>query len=171
MKISQLSKLKISRIHIIGDPASGKTYLAKLLSKKLKIKHYDLDDITHRKDGSKRDKEERRKLLHKVCVEKRWIIEGAYTHSWISEALKKSNVIIWLDLPIGLTALRLIKRESGRRLLGRIENRGDFLTLFKYLLHYKTHLEDARTLKPLAKKIIRIKTGAELKQLINIISQ
>ena len=33
------------KIHIIGCSGTGKTYLARKLSKKYNIQHYDLDDI------------------------------------------------------------------------------------------------------------------------------
>ena len=33
------------KIHIIGGPGSGKTYLAEKLSKELGIQHYDLDEL------------------------------------------------------------------------------------------------------------------------------
>ena len=33
------------KIHIIGGPGSGKTFLAEKLSKELGIRHYDLDEL------------------------------------------------------------------------------------------------------------------------------
>ena len=39
------SKVNYKKIHIIGPPASGKTYFVNKLSKKFDIKHFDLDDI------------------------------------------------------------------------------------------------------------------------------
>lgn len=35
----------IMKIHIIGGPGSGKTFLAEKLSKELGISHLDLDDL------------------------------------------------------------------------------------------------------------------------------
>ena len=36
---------KINRFYIIGPEGSGKSTLARIISKKLKIEHYDLDDL------------------------------------------------------------------------------------------------------------------------------
>ena len=37
--------MKFGKIHIIGGPGSGKSYMAKLISNQINIKNYNLDDI------------------------------------------------------------------------------------------------------------------------------
>ena len=54
------------KIHIVGGPGSGKTYLARKLSRELGILHYDLDDVQWANEsgyGKKRDTAERDALL------------------------------------------------------------------------------------------------------------
>ena len=60
--------------------ASGKTTLAKKISKKLNIQHYDLDDLFwERKYDLKRSHEECTKRLKKIAKKKQWIIEGVFS--------------------------------------------------------------------------------------------
>ena len=40
------------KIHIVGGPGSGKSFLAKKLSRELGIPHYDLDDIQWVNEGA-----------------------------------------------------------------------------------------------------------------------
>ena len=46
------------RIFIVGSPGSGKTTLASILSKKLQIPHFDLDEIRFPSPKKKRPDEE-----------------------------------------------------------------------------------------------------------------
>ncbi len=68
------------KIHIIGGPGSGKTYLAEKLSKELGIRHYDLDELQWDNNsdsyGVKREPAERDRLLADVLKKNDWIIEG-----------------------------------------------------------------------------------------------
>ncbi|MDY7045555.1 shikimate kinase [Virgibacillus sp. M23] len=59
-----------SKIRIIGSVGSGKTTLAKLLAKQLRITYYELDNVVwyRRKTGDiKRTIEERKKILSSMC--------------------------------------------------------------------------------------------------------
>ena len=145
MELKQIPK-NIQRIYILGGPGSGKTYIANILSKQLKItltrpsrrvngmekcahprtevrglcrhffiKPFDLDDIAFEiKYTKRRSEEECAKILKRICSEKRWIIEGAYTSPWVHDALQKSDIIILLDFPITTTIYRIILREIHR---------------------------------------------------------
>lgn len=73
------------KIHIIGGPGSGKSFLAEKLSKELGISHFDLDDLQWDNKsasyGIKRSPDERDRLLNDVLSHNDWIIEGVY-YAW-----------------------------------------------------------------------------------------
>ena len=152
-----------SRIYILGGPASGKTHLASQLSKKLNIRHHDLDDLAFEtKYSKKRDYLEREKLLEKICANKSWIIEGSYAREWVHTAFSKSDVIIFLDFPISTIIARLIAREFGRRRSGL----KDFLLLLKYAFTYKQYLKEDGIFEQYQNKVNRISSKAEIDHLL-----
>jgi len=73
---------KYKKILIVGDAGRGKSTLAKNLSKKLGIKHFELDDIFWLKKYSiRRTNEEHIKLVMNLLdKESSWIIEGSTRH-------------------------------------------------------------------------------------------
>lgn len=108
------------KIHIIGCSGSGKTYLAKCLSKKLNIPRFDLDDIqwdnTTNSYGVKMPVDKREALFEEILKNDSWIIEGVY-YSWVGRSFKEADVIYLLDMPKYIyksrIILRFIKRKVG----------------------------------------------------------
>ncbi len=99
----------MKKIFIIGMTGSGKSSLAKKISKKLKIPTYDLDDIFWiEKYSVKKDDENCKIELKKILKKETWIIEGVY--DWGKEAADKSDLIIWLNYGINICAYRVFKR-------------------------------------------------------------
>jgi len=108
-------------------------------------------------------------------MRKRWITEGVYW-KWISEALTKSDVIIWLDFPLTLTTFRIIRRHLARKLADKIDCKDDLLNLLKYSFRYKFGKKAAypnfkNTLKPYKKKVIIIRNSKEFENLIHAVSK
>ena len=107
------------KIYIIGCSGTGKTYLAKKLSNKYNIPHYDLDNIywdnSFQKYGIKTEIEKRDKLLQDILEEDSWIIEGIY-YKWLEQSFKEADIIYILDLPKYIYKFRIIKRFIKRKL-------------------------------------------------------
>lgn len=115
IKIMKANNFDMKRIYILGNAGSGKTYLAKKLSKILKIQDYNLDDIFfYRKYDKKRSEKNREKLFKSIYKKKKWIIEGGYL-SWIEEGIKKSDLVIFIEVPFYKTIYRVFKRFKKRK--------------------------------------------------------
>ena len=119
--------------------ASGKSTLGKKLSEKLGLKYYDMDDIFwEKKYTMKRSNSECKKLLAKLVKKDKWVVEGCFSR-WIEPAVRRSQVIVWLDLPFLILVYRLLIRKVFR---GRL-NWGEFyrqtIQNYRYSRYRKHH--------------------------------
>ena len=107
------------KIHIIGCSGSGKTYLAKALSKKYNTPHFDLDDIQWDNNaggyGVKIPVKKRTELLNDILKNDSWIIEGVY-YTWVGKCFEDADKIYVLDIPKRVYKYRIIKRTIKRKL-------------------------------------------------------
>ena len=102
-------------------PASGKTWLAEALSKKLSIPHIHLDRFWFeaggnevKKDASVEERERvrayiREKVTTAIAADS-WVSDGLYTRTVQPEITKRADVIIFLDLPLWRRLLNHAKR-------------------------------------------------------------
>jgi len=141
------------KIHIIGGPGSGKSFLAKELSKRYGIPRYDLDDLFWENDtgryGVKRDPQERDALLEQILQKKDWIIEGVY-YAWCGRCFEDADKIYLLDVPRHQARHRIIRRFVRRKLAledGKRETLRSVSDLLKWADHYReSNLPEIRKL-------------------------
>lgn len=126
------------KIHIIGGPGSGKTFLAEKLSKELGIQHYDLDELqwNNQSDsyGVKRTPDERDRLLCDVLNHKDWIIEGVY-YAWCQQCFADADEIYVLSIPKHKYRYRIVRRFI-RRKLGLEQGKKETLKSLSRLLRW-----------------------------------
>lgn len=88
----------MKKIYIIGPVASGKTTLARKLSKKLNIKMYELDKIVwDDARGVKRSDEEIVLLFANILNKTSWIIEDVGRNKF-REGIKVADIVYYIDL-------------------------------------------------------------------------
>ncbi|MBR0040186.1 MAG: DNA topology modulation protein FlaR [Oscillospiraceae bacterium] len=131
------------KIHIIGGPGSGKSFLAKELSKQYGIPCYDLDDLFWDNEagryGTKRDPQERDALLDGLLQKQDWIIEGVY-YAWCGRCFEDADRIYLLDVPRHQYRHRIIRRFVRRKLAledGKRETLTSVSELLKWADHYR----------------------------------
>lgn len=106
------------KIHIVGGPGSGKSFLAKKLSRELGIPHYDLDDIQWANESGyekKRDTGERDALLEQILQRDDWIMEGVY-YAWCGRCFEDADRIYLLTVPRRVYRYRILRRFLRRKL-------------------------------------------------------
>ena len=88
----------MKKIYIIGSVASGKTTLARKLSKKLNIKMYELDKIVwDDARGVKRSDEEILLLFANILNKTSWIIEDVGRNKF-REGIKVADIVYYINL-------------------------------------------------------------------------
>ena len=130
------------KIHIVGGPGSGKTFLAQKLSRELGIPHYDLDDVQWANEGgygTKRDIAERDALLEQILQRDDWIIEGVY-HAWCGRCFEEADRIYLLTVPSRVYRYRILRRFLRRKLglePGKKETLKSLFALLKWADKYQ----------------------------------
>lgn len=131
--------MKPQKIYILGPEGSGKSTLAKILSKKLKIKHYDLDDVVWiRRYDKKRNYKNWSKKLDSIVKKKKWIIEGIFG-GWTESAFKKADLVIMLNLEYHLLIKNLVKRALIGKLTGLEREKTNIKETIKVIKHVKKY--------------------------------
>ena len=110
------------KIYILGNSASGKSTLAVLLSEKLNIDVYHLDDLFWKdKYNELYNESEQVSIIQNILPKKNWIIEGAYYEDAIVNAISlQADCIIVIRPKYFIVILwriitRAIKRNLGKK--------------------------------------------------------
>lgn len=119
------------KVYFIGASGTGKTTLAKALSARLGIVHFDSDDYFHYPTDppyqKERSPEDRAQLLSRDLNQHRsWVLSGG-AGTWVPAVEFKPTLVVFLYLPPDIRLKRIIDRE--RLLYGaRISTGGDMET-------------------------------------------
>jgi len=100
----------IKKIHICGAYGSGKTTLAKELSKLLKIPYYSFDDIKYIvKYTKKRPVSERKAIVKKIASKSKFITEGPWS-GYGEDAFKRADLVILVKTKPSRCVYQVVKR-------------------------------------------------------------
>ena len=105
------------RIQIVGSSNAGKSTLAARLSSETGYPHIELDALNFEpnwRGRNKHDPDEFRRLIREATNSDSWIVEGNYTLYSHELTWPHADTIIWLDLPLSLQSVRLLRRSWRR---------------------------------------------------------
>lgn len=103
------------KVYIVGSVASGKSTLARLISRKTGIPCTHLDEVVYKEDptdswgNTKRPVEERERLFQDVLSQESYIIEDAGRECFL-EGMRKADLIILLEPPLLVRKKRILSR-------------------------------------------------------------
>lgn len=112
----------MKRITIIGSPGSGKTTLSRAIAEKTGLPLIHLDRYFHDKSYGFNGYGDDKWISHvkKLTLKGKWIIEGNYRGT-LEGRLKRSDLIIFLDIPRHRSLYGLLKRRFEHRNNARSE--------------------------------------------------
>jgi hypothetical protein len=127
------------RIHVIGPPGSGKTWLAERLAAERRCPVYHLDDVAHIAGGGSplRPDAELAALVRELELKPAWVCEGVDT-GWTDPIMAVADLVVWLDdawwRRVGRMGRRFVaggiaeaRRQRGWRRFGRLRDYGSRL--------------------------------------------
>ena len=110
----------LDRIAIVGTTGSGKSTLAEALSELTGAVHVELDGLNHRPNWEPTPIPEFRARLLAVAEQGRWIVDGNYVAHTSEIVWPRAQLVVWLDLPLGIVVWRIVRR-SVLRIVRRTE--------------------------------------------------
>jgi adenylate kinase family enzyme len=159
----------INRIAIIGISASGKSIFARELAAKTGLPLVHMDQLFWQGNWQEVPETEYLKKHQEIIEQEQWIIEGYIEESMV-ERLKRAELILYLDYPGWLCALRLVRRWLKHRRRARPELPKEALedlkheTLWKVLTQKeRIRIEQALRLAGSA-KTIRLKSPKDIRE-------
>ncbi|MBF0300241.1 MAG: DNA topology modulation protein FlaR [Oligoflexia bacterium] len=150
-----MSKSTLKKIRIIGGSGSGKSFLAKKLSKFLNIEHCDLDDLFWDSNantyGIKAVTEIRNKKLNQILENNSWIVEGVYYREWTHKSFIEADRIFLLTPNVYLqhwrVTFRFVKRKLGLEKNNKKDNIKSLIELIRWNHQYtKKILSEIKTI-------------------------
>lgn len=95
---------------IIGQPGSGKSTMARLLGERLGLPVYHMDrDVFWLPGWQERAEDDRLHCIRTIIAQPAWVFEG-YNSSTFQLRAERADTLIWLDTPLGLRLVRVVRR-------------------------------------------------------------
>ncbi|SHH60392.1 AAA family ATPase [Marivita hallyeonensis] len=99
----------MNRVMILGQPGSGKSTLARIIGERTALPVVHVDRIHHLPGWQERPREEKIAMALEEQAKPKWVFEGGLSTTY-ADRFERADVVIWLDLPLGLRLWRVFWR-------------------------------------------------------------
>lgn len=105
-----MSASRYSRIHVIGISGSGKSALSRQIARTLDLPYSEMDDMFWRPGWTTASGSEFSTEIRQVVSRERWVLDGRQDFELHEVIGKRTQLLIWLDLPRHVVTYRALKR-------------------------------------------------------------
>lgn len=127
------------RIMIIGSPGSGKSTAARMLGAALDLPVYHMDREVYWLPGwQERDKADKLRQVQRIVALDAWVFDGNNSSTFQLRA-DRADLLIWLDIPVWLRLVRVIRRafvQRGQTRDDMAEDCAEDLSMLPEFLHF-----------------------------------
>lgn len=104
---------RLDRVAIVGTSCTGKTTLARSLSRALDVPHTELDALYWGPNWTPRAPEEFRSRVQELVTSPFWVIDG--NHAAVRNLVwSRATTLVWLNYPFSLVFSRAVTRTLRR---------------------------------------------------------
>ena len=103
----------MERVVVVGTSCSGKTTLARQLSRALGSSHVELDAIHWKPGWQERPVDEVRQMASDAVAGERWVMDGNYS-SVRDIVWGRATTVVWLNYPFRVVLWRALSRTTRR---------------------------------------------------------
>ena len=103
----------MERVVVVGTSCSGKTTLARQLSRALGSSHVELDAIHWKPGWQERPVDEVRRMASEAAAGERWVMDGNY-RSVRDIVWGRATTVVWLNYPFRVVLWRALSRTTRR---------------------------------------------------------
>ncbi|MCY4560382.1 MAG: adenylate kinase [Chloroflexi bacterium] len=103
----------MERVAVVGSSCSGKTTLARQLSRALGSPHTELDAIHWKPGWQERPVDEIRRMAGEAAAGERWVMDGNYS-SVRDIVWGRATTVVWLNYPFRVVLWRALSRTTRR---------------------------------------------------------
>jgi len=105
----------VKRVAVITSASgNGGTTFARALAGRLGVPFVELDALNHGPDWSEATADELRARVQPIVSSDAWVIDGSYWGKLGDLVYDRTEIIVWLDLPVRVWLPRLLRRTFGR---------------------------------------------------------
>lgn len=105
----------MQRVVIVGSTGSGKTTLARQLSRLFDVPHIELDSLNWEANWTAAPTDVFRQRVHNALEGDTWVVDGNYT-AVRDLVWPGATVLVWLNYPLRVLLWRLLRRTLRRTL-------------------------------------------------------
>ena len=132
------------KILIVGTVGTGKTTLARKLSKEYNIKYYEIDSIVHDDiNKKKRTPQQQNEIISNINKEDGWIIEGVLREN-LEYLLETAEKIIYLEIPKNIRNKRILTRYIKQKIGIEKSNYKPNIEMLKMMFKWSNEFEKNR---------------------------